>query len=50
LDTKIELFKKELISDDKSYIVSKWILESTPFIFNSDKDFFLKWKKLLGGY
>jgi hypothetical protein len=48
LKEKIETFKKDLLSLDKSLIVSQWLLEPCPYIFRDDYLFYLRWKTVLG--
>lgn len=48
---KIDDLKNEFFSDlenkSESYIVSKWILHNTPFIFNGNLLDYIEWKELL---
>ena len=45
---KIEVFKKDLLSLDTSLVVSKWILEPCPYIFQNKEVEYYQWKILLG--
>jgi len=41
-------FQKELLESPTSFICSKWILDKIPYIFNSDRIKYIKWKEDLG--
>jgi hypothetical protein len=40
-------FKKEITSENISYIASKWIIEKVPFIFANDLEKYIFWKEML---
>jgi hypothetical protein len=48
VEKQIVSFKQELLSSDKSLVISKWILEPCPHIFRDDYLSYLQWKITLG--
>lgn len=43
----IESFKSELINDQLSLLVQKWIIDRTPYVFGSGQDEYVRWKSKL---
>lgn len=42
-----DIFQKELLEDPISFLVSKWVLDRIPYIFNDDRNKYIFWKELL---
>jgi hypothetical protein len=42
-----ELFLSELVDKDLSFVVSKWLIERVPFIFNGNLEEYILWKEKL---
>lgn len=43
----LEEFQAEVFTEDTSFLCSKWIIDRTPHIFETDRRSFLKWKEEL---
>ncbi|WP_294313316.1 hypothetical protein [uncultured Chryseobacterium sp.] len=43
----VDEFKAEILTEDISFLCSKWILDRTPHIFSDDRNAYIKWKEEL---
>lgn len=43
----IKAFKNDLVNDRPSLVAQKWVIDRTPYVFNSDQEEYVLWKSKL---